>query len=117
MEAEFEIPQQVNNGMYIATGVEECMVLILFVGLVLFLASQIYRYVLYGLRHLGARHLGADIWARGHLGARHLGAKCVLAHFQHSFSTTFQKKFFGVSVLIFSNFLITNLQVISERTD
>ena len=54
-----------------------------------------------------------DIWAQRHLGARHLGAKCVLAHFQQSFSTSkknFLQKFYifnGVSVLIFCNFLIT----------
>ena len=47
-------------------------------------------------RHLGARYLGADIWARGylgarHLGARHLGTKCVVAHFLQS-SFHFLKK-------------------------
>ena len=56
-----------------------------------------------------------DIWVQRHLGARHLGAKCVLAHFQQSFSTSSKKIFCKnfifstvlVSVLIFSNFLIT----------
>ena len=54
-----------------------------------------------------------DIWARDIWAQRHLGAKCVLAHFQQSFSTskkTFLQKFYifnGVSALIFCNFLIT----------
>ena len=64
----------------------------------------------FGRRHLGAKTLGRkDIWAQ-----RHLGTKCILAHFQQSFSTSSKKKFLqkfymfnGVSVLIFSNFLVT----------
>ena len=46
-----------------------------------------------------------DIWAQRHVGARHLGAKCVLAHFQQSFSTSsknnFYKNFLFSTVLVF----------------
>ena len=55
-------------------------------------------------RHLGAKHLGADIWAQRHLGARHLGAKCVLAHFQQSFSISSKKNFY--KNFIFSTVLV-----------
>ena len=61
-----------------------------------------------GLRHLGAdiwaRDIWAqtfgreDIWAQRHLGARHLGAKCVLAHFQQSFSTSSKKIVFCIII-------------------
>ena len=57
---------------------------------------MIQQHKMYGTRHLGARHLGADTWARGHLGAvpygrediwaqGHLGAKYVQTHFLSTF--------------------------------
>ena len=52
----------------------------------------------FGRRHLGARHLCADIWARGHLGAKTFGRKTFGREMRSSALPTiifyFQKNFF-----------------------